>query len=103
MSMESSSNKKVPMFRSKYGAVNRKHRRLYKKEERLVYYRLYELELFFLEDLFIDLPISYKELYIHYLDEWHRLTDWMVRMKMFKHTIINIHYFEEQYKPIEDE
>lgn len=63
-----------------------------------------ELEQRFLNILFDEKDIwSYDVLYTIYLNDWKVHLDYLVSKNKFKWTRPNLHFFEEKYKPIENE
>ena len=59
-----------------------------------------ELESLFLNQLFDNNDFEYLELYNHYCAKWIDLIEWMKRIKRFKFTKPNEHYFKELYNPL---
>lgn len=65
---------------------------------------LYEVEANFLIDLFNDnYKASYKKLYNEYLQQYVIVCELLYKANRVKLLKINTHYFEQIYKPLENE
>lgn len=85
-----------------YEPVNRSGKRAQWFEFERNYKRLVEIELMFMDELF-NSEHDYMVLYYHYSKIWHNECADMKRhsKRVFKHTELNEHYFENIYKPRE--
>ena len=81
---------------------NRRQRRAAEKELDKVLEKVYEVENYFLEDLFNPgSPDDYQLIYDFHKENFMRMFRWIMRMHNFRYIEINMNYFINKYGPLE--
>jgi hypothetical protein len=80
--------------------TNRQQKRRFKKEAEKIAGKLEEVNTTFIWHLFNAADsMTYKEIYIYYLDQWKKTVESLVNSKQFTHVAIDLLFFEREYKP----
>lgn len=89
----------------KFRPRNREERRMFYFEREKIIDRLIEIEASFILHLFrkeYD-TIAYRTIYAFHLESYIAMVRWINKELTPKYCIIHEHYFEEMYKPMENE
>ena len=80
--------------------TNRAQKRRFVRESEKIAGKLEEVNTTFIWHLFnVADSMTYKEIYIYYLNQWTATVDALVNSKQFTHVAIDILFFEREYKP----
>ena len=79
---------------------NRSEKRKFTKDALKVVGKLEEVNTSFLWHLFnMEDSKTYKEIYLHFLSEWNRVIDQIIKSKKITQIGIDRLFFEREYKP----
>ena len=80
--------------------TNRAQKRRFVRESEKIAGKLEEVNTTFIWHLFnAENSMTYKEIYVYYLNQWTATVDALVNSKQFTHVAIDILFFEREYKP----
>ena len=86
----------------KYKPTNREQKRTLLNEYARIMPNLHKVDSDFLLDI-ITLPLPYKVIYAKHLELFVKHLDWITEVQKPRHFKLNYNYFEQMYKPLEEE
>ena len=90
------------MLIPKWQPANREHRRLFTNEYARIIPHLYATDGDFLLDI-LTKDVPYREIYAKHLELYTKQLEWVKQVQKPKYFDLNMRYFEQMYKPLEDE
>ena len=83
--------------------ISRYFRRQKRFESERILEQLEPLIISFLTDLFSEEDYSYQSLYKHYLERYILTSQWLIDYRSPVYFNINIYFFQELFRPLENE